>query len=136
MKPKPLTSKELNDIIKRMPFNSLLGLRVTRVYADGISMEMPVVEQLKNGFDTLHGGAIATLVDAVAGVGIFGHFGGQRKLTTVELKVNYLRPASEGKVRARTRFLKVGKTLVVSACDITDTHGHLIATGLITYMLL
>lgn len=99
-------------------------------------MELKVREELKNGFGSLHGGATATLIDAAVGVAILGQLGGKRPVTTVELKVNYLRPAPEGTVRARARFIKFGKTLVVSSCDVKDMHGHLIATSLVTYMLL
>lgn len=122
-------------MIARMPFNDLLGLRVARVYPDGLTMEMDVQPQYKNILGTLHGGATATLIDAAVGVAVIGHYGG-RQATTVELKVSYLRPASSGKVRARAKFIKTGKTLVVSSCDVKDEHGHHIATALVTYMLL
>lgn len=119
-----------------MPFNALLRLRVVRVYQDGLTMELDVTPQIMNMLGTLHGGATATLIDAAAGVAVIGHYGGQRATTTVEMKVNYLRPVTGGKVRARARFLKLGKTLAVINCDVKDEHGHLIATGLLTYMLL
>lgn len=123
-------------MLGRMPFNALLRLRVARVYQDGLTMELDVTPEVKNMLGTLHGGATATLIDAATGVAIIGHFGGQRETTTVEMKVNFLRPATGGKVRARARFIRVGKTLVVCGCDVKDQHGHLIATSLVTYMLL
>ena len=119
-----------------MPFNVALGLHVARVYRDGLTMELAVTEDLKNALGTLHGGVTATLMDAAVGVAVIGHFGGRRMATTVDMKVNYLRPVKEGTVRARSRFVKIGKTLAVCSCDVKDTHGHLIATGLVTYMLL
>jgi uncharacterized protein (TIGR00369 family) len=131
----PLTQKQMNKMIRSMPFNRLLGFRVARVYRDGLTMEMEVKQELYNIVGTLHGGATATLIDAAAGVALIGHLGG-RKVTTVELKVNYLRPAAEGKIRARARFVKVGKTLAVISCEVKDPHGHLMATALVTYMLL
>lgn len=123
-------------MIGRMPFNKLLKLRVTRLYHDGLTMELEVTPEVKNMLGTLHGGATATLIDAAAGVAIIGHFGGERPATTVEMKVNYLRPVTGGKVRARSRFIRMGKTLAVCSCDVKDGHGHLIATALLTYMLL
>lgn len=119
-----------------MPFNTLLRLRVARVYKDGLTMELDVSPEVKNILGTLHGGATAALIDAATGVAIIGHFGGQREATTVEMKVNYLRPVSGGKVRARARFIRMGKTLVVCGCDVKDEHGHPVATALVTYMLL
>jgi len=135
LKPKPLNAKELNALVTRMPFNQLLGLRVSRVYSDGLTMEMEVGDPLKNILGTLHGGATATLIDAAIGVAIIGQLGG-RPTTTVEMKLNYLRPVTHGKVRARSRIVKVGKTLVVANAEVHDSHGHLIAIGTATYLIL
>lgn len=117
-------------------FNATLGFKVVRVWKDGITMEAAVRPELTNIFGTLHGGVTATLVDAAAGVALFGQLGGQRAVTTVELKVNYLNPAGGGKVRARSKIIKLGKTLAVISVDVHDEHGKAVATGLVTYMLL
>lgn len=135
LKPQPLNRKELNELILKMPFNHHLGLRVTRVYKDGLTLECEVKPELTNLLGTLHGGVTATLIDAAVGIAVFGARGGA-PATTVELKVNYLRPASHGKVRARARLLKVGRTLAVGSAEVHDAHGHAIATALVTYMLL
>ncbi len=135
LKPTPLNRNELNALMPQMPFNHLLGLRVSRVYADGLTMEMEITDDRKNILGTLHGGATATLIDAAIGVAIIGQAGG-RPATTVELKLNYLRPATHGKVRARSRVVKIGKTLAVATAEVHDAHGHLIAMGSATYLLL
>jgi uncharacterized protein (TIGR00369 family) len=135
LKPKPLNLKELNALVSKMPFNHLLGMRVSRVYADGLTMELEVIDTLKNILGTLHGGATASLIDAAIGVAIIRQLGG-RPATTVELKLNYLRPAAEGKVRARAKVVKIGKTLAVGTAEVHDLHGHLIAMGSATYVVL
>ncbi len=119
----------------RISFNQHLGLRVTRVYRDGIAMECRIEPHKLNLLGTLHGGVTATLVDAAAGVAIISFLGG-RPATTVELKVNYLRPATQGKVHARSRILKLGRTLAFASVDVKDSHGRLIAAGSATYMVL
>lgn len=116
-----------------MPFNHHLGLKVSRVWADGLTLECAIRETLRNGLGTLHGGVTATLVDVSIGLAVIGQLGGQ-PATTVELKVNYLRPAANGKVFARARIVKIGKTLVTGTAEIKDPHGHLIAIGTATYM--
>ena len=135
LKPKPLNLKELNSLVSTMPFNHLLGMRVVRIYSDGISMEMEITPPLRNILGTLHGGATASLIDAVIGVSVIQQLGG-RAATTVELKVNYLRPAAQGKVRARSKIIKIGKTLAVARAEVHDLHGHHIAMGSATYLLL
>jgi len=135
LKPQPLNRKELNALMPKMPFNHLLGMRVSRVYSDGITIELEVTAELKNILGTLHGGATASLIDAAIGMAIIGQLGG-RPATTVEMKLNYLRPATHGKVRARSRIVKIGKTLAVATAEVHDLHGHLIAMGSATYLLL
>ncbi|MGB9611357.1 MAG: PaaI family thioesterase [Bryobacteraceae bacterium] len=125
----------LNALMERISFNSHLGLRVTRVYRDGIGLECRIEPHKLNVLGTLHGGVTATLVDAAAGVAILGRLGG-RLATTVELKVNYLRPVSEGKVHARARIVKMGRTLCFATVEVKDDHGRLVAQGSATYMVL
>lgn len=116
-----------------MPFDHHLGLKVSRVWADGLTLECAIREPLMNGLGTLHGGVTATLVDVSIGLAIIGQLGG-RLVTTVELKVNYLRPATNGRVLARARIVKLGKTLAVGTTEVKDPHGHVIAIGTATYM--
>jgi acyl-CoA thioesterase len=133
LKPKPLNRKELNALMPKMPFNHLLGMSVSRVYADGVTLELEVTPELTNLLGTLHGGATASLIDAAIGVAVIGLLGG-RPATTVELKLNYLRPATHGKVRARSKIIKIGKTLAFGTAEVHDLHGHLIAMGSATYL--
>lgn len=133
LKPTALNSRQLNQLIARMPFNHHLGLKVVRAYSDGLTLECRIKETLKNGLGTLHGGVTATLVDVSIGLAVIGLLGG-RPATTVELKVNYLRPATSDKVLARARIVKLGKTLAYGTAEVKDEHGHIIACGSATYM--
>jgi len=63
-------------------------------------------------------------------------FGGKRKITTVEMKINYFRPFSEGRIFARSRLLRIGSTLSVGSVDLTDTKGNVIGAAIVTYMFL
>jgi acyl-CoA thioesterase len=136
LKPTALNREELNRLMTTTSFNATLGFKVVRVWKDGITMEVQVRPELTNIFGSLHGGVTATLVDAAAGVALFGQLGGLRQITTVELKLNYLNPAGHGKVRARSRIIKLGKTLAVITVDVHDAHNRAVATALVTYMLL
>lgn len=117
-----------------MPFNDLLGIRLVEEHEDGVTIEMPIREELLNSNRVLHGGATASLVDAALGIAITQKWQG-RLTSTVEMKLNYLRPAREGKLTARSRFVKTGKTIIVGTVDVVDDAGQGIAFGLLTYML-
>ena len=119
-----------------MPFNQLLGIRVARLHPDGVTIECNLREELRNSAGVLHGGVTATMADAAVGIALSRHFGGLKTATTVELKINYLRPIADGKAAARARLLRIGAHLCVGRVDIFNAGRQLAATALVTYMLL
>jgi acyl-CoA thioesterase len=128
--------KDLRSQVDKMPFNKLLGIHVQRLHSDGLTIECKLRPDLMNLAGVLHGGVLATLADAAVGIALQRHFGGVRAITTVELKINYLRPVSAGKVRARARLLKVGARIAVGSVDLKDDAGKIVAAALLSYMLL
>jgi acyl-CoA thioesterase len=118
-----------------MPFNQHLGIRVTRVHRDGITIECPLRPELMNGAGVLHGGVTATLADVAVGLAIQRHFGRMTPITTVELKVNFFRPVASGKIVARSHLLRMGSRVLVGRVDLFDGHKRLAGAGLVTYIL-
>ena len=136
MKHPKLTAQQIRDFLPRVPFATLLGIKLTRVYRDGVTIECALRPELTNSFAVAHGGVAATLADAAVGTALNRHFGGKRPITTVEMKINYFLPATEGRIFARARLLRIGSTLCVGAVDLTNTRGQRLGTALVTYMLL
>lgn len=120
----------------KIPFNDLLGLKVKRVHKDGVTVELEIRDQLRNGHGGLHGGATATIVDAAVGCAVIHHFGGKRSATTVEMKLNYFLPLQNGRVRARAKLLRVGTTLAIGSVEVKDAKNRLAAFGVATYKIL
>ena len=118
-----------------MPFNQHLGIRVTRVHKDGITIECPLRPELMNGAGTLHGGVTATMADVAVGLALQRHFGRLTPITTVELKVNFFRPVPSGKIVARSRLLRVGSRVMVGRVDLFDARQNLAGAALVTYIL-
>jgi len=56
-------------------------------------------------------------------------------LTTVEMKVNYLAPVQKGKLVAKGRCIKIGKTLALGEAYINSAEGNLLAHGTSTMMV-
>jgi uncharacterized protein (TIGR00369 family) len=119
-----------------MPFNKLVGLRVVRRHADGVAIECPMTERLQNSAGVMHGGVMATIADAAVGIGLASHFEKRRPFTTTELKINYLRPISDGKLVARSHLVRIGKRLCVGRVDMFDGKRNLAAVAIVTYILL
>jgi uncharacterized protein (TIGR00369 family) len=91
---------------------------------------------LRNSAGVAHGGVAAAMADAAVGGAIQRHFGGGRQIATVELKINYFLPATEGRIFARSRLLRIGSTLCVGSVDLTDGQRRTIGTAIVTYMIL
>jgi len=56
--------------------------------------------------------------------------------TTVELKINYLRPVREAKLRAEGRVVERGRTIGYVECEVTDENGKLVAKSNSTCLVL
>ena len=115
-------------------YNATLGARVVS-YGDGEArLEMEVVPSVQNVAGSLHGGAIATLVDRAGTVAIVTADRDGRPGVTTDLNVSYFAPAPAGStVVAEARVLKAGKTLAYVTVDIRRvTDGVLVAQGRMT----
>ena len=113
-------------------FNQYLGIRIIRSHANGVTVQCPLRKELLNFSGVLHGGVTATLADVAVGQALTqrGH-----RSTTVEMKINYLRPVTGRRVTARSHLLRIGKTLCTARVDIFDDSRNLAAVALVTYML-
>jgi uncharacterized protein (TIGR00369 family) len=127
---------QIREFMAKVPFNLLLGIEVHRANADGVTLSCKLRDNLMNPAAVLHGGVTATLADVAVAAAIHHRFGGTRPITTVELKINYFRPVSEGTVYARATLLRVGATLCVGRVDLTDDQKRPIGVAIVTYIFL
>lgn len=136
MKTKKLAAPQVREVLAKIRFARLLGVRLAGLHRDGLTLECSVRKKLLNSAGVLHGGVSATLADAAAGVALHYLLGSHRPVTTVEMKINYFRPVSSGRVFARARMLRMGATLCIARVDIADARRKPIGTALVTYMIL
>jgi uncharacterized protein (TIGR00369 family) len=85
---------------------------------------------------TLHGGILCDVADAAMGMAYAATLGEGETFTTIELKMNFLRPVWTGKLVATGRVVKGGRTVGLVECDVTDAHGQLVARASSTCMTL
>lgn len=130
------TIKNAADFLSWHGFNCLLGFELVRTHRDGITIQCNVRPELLNGAGSLHGGVAATLADAAIGTALQHRFAGKRRFTTIELKVNYFRPVTEGRLLARGRLVRVGSTICVGRVDLEDDRRRSVGVAIVTYMLL
>jgi uncharacterized protein (TIGR00369 family) len=57
------------------------------------------------------------------------------RVTTIEMKINFLEPVEHGEIKADARVLRQGRTTSVVDCDVTDQDGRLVAKALMTFSI-
>ena len=81
-------------------------------------------------------GVLCDVADAAMGIAYASTLGESESFTTLELKINFLRPFRTGKLIATARMVKAGRTIGLAECDVTDAEGRLIARAMSTCMTL
>lgn len=86
---------------------------------------------------TIHGGAIASLIDTAAMVAAWADDSAPENLrgTTVSMTVSYLAPAEREDIQATARVLQRGRNLVFLDVEVRSVSRKDIARGLVTYKL-
>ncbi len=129
-------TQNIRDLLARHAFNHLLGFELVRTHRDGVTIQCRVRPELLNSGGSLHGGVTASIAEASVGNARNHHFEGVRRFTTIELKVNYFRPVTEGRLVARSRLVRVGSTICVGQVDLADQKRRSVGIAIVTYMLL
>jgi uncharacterized protein (TIGR00369 family) len=129
--PTRLDAAAVQAILDRSPFIGFLGLKVISVDHDKteIVMRMPMRPELERrpGTGQFHGGPIAAFVDIVGDFAIGMLLGGG--VPTINLRIDYLRPAVGGAVTGSARVRRQGRTVALVDVDVTDEKGNLVAVG-------
>ena len=99
-------------------------------------MTLEATERHENPMGTLHGGILCDLVDGAMGMAFFSTLEEGESFTTLELKINYLRPFWTGRLVAKGRVVSRGRTVGMTECDVEDVDGRLIARASSTCMAL
>jgi uncharacterized protein (TIGR00369 family) len=118
------------------PFPSLIGMTLTSVERGRARMEMTVDARHANPMGTLHGGVPCTLADSAMGLAYASTLDDGESFTTLELKINFLRPVWSGTLVAEGTVVQRGRMVGLAECTVTDERGRLIARASSTCMTL
>ena len=115
------------------PFMRFLGLTLIRSERGLVEVQLPFREEFmrQDGSDWYHGGVISALADIVGDYAVITETG--IGVPTIDLRVDYLRPARRGDLVGVGRTVRVGKTVSVADVEIRDTTGTLVAIGRAVY---
>ena len=118
------------------PVARLIGFQLTSVRHGESVIELEASETHANPMGTLHGGILCDIADAAMGIAFASTLEDGESFTTLELKINFLRPVWKEKLRAVGKLVKRGKSIGMVECDVTNSQGALVARSSCTCMVL
>jgi len=126
----------VSALTNRCPYFSLLSMSIHDVSIGHSLIEIEVQKKHLQPFRAVHGGVFASIIDAAVFWAVFPEVDENVGLTTVDLKVNYLAPAEDGKLIARGRRIKLGKTLALGEAEVINQKNKMLAHGTSTLIVL
>ncbi|MCK4509323.1 MAG: thioesterase family protein [Desulfuromonadales bacterium] len=135
---------------KKIAFNQVLGLKVESFDHDSPKISFEMREELVGNYQRgmLHGGVISTVIDVTGGLVAF--MGVQQRmgdvpikeklevfgcLSTIDLRVDYLRPGFGARFIATGSLLRIGKKVAVTRIELHNEKDNLIAVGTGAYVI-
>jgi uncharacterized protein (TIGR00369 family) len=118
------------------PLAEFLGIKFISHSNGQASAEFTAASQHANPMGTLHGGILCDLADAAMGVAFATTLQLDESFTTLELKINFLRPVWNGLLTAQAEVVSRGRTVGMVDCKVTDEKRRLIARATSTCMVL
>jgi uncharacterized protein (TIGR00369 family) len=133
-----------------IPFNRVLGVKITSLRADGVKGRIDMRPELIGHFisNRLHGGVISAGLDAMAGVAVMAAIGARHmdeapaqrlhrfgKLGTIDLRVDYLRPATGDHFELRANVMRLGSRVATARMEFLGADGTLLASGAAAYIV-
>jgi uncharacterized protein (TIGR00369 family) len=113
-----------------MGFTDEVGVEVDDMEEGRSRVRLEACDRHLNPAGTVHGGAIATLIDTAMGAAV--KTTGDGGTATVELKVTYLEPAMPGTVVVDAQVRKRGRRITIVEAEVWQDD-ELIAHGIGTF---
>ena len=129
----PITETEalirhVSAIFQTMTFPGLSGRIRTLSYEAGtVALEFEAAAALANPFGALHGGVVATLLDACMGIAGTVKSGGALAMPLAEMKISFVRPIAPGIIVGMGETIRLGKQLAFVEGTLLSASGGVLA---------
>lgn len=119
---------------QRTAIHRALGVRVERSEG-GVTLKGTVGSDFAraDGLESLHGGAVATLLDSATNFAIMAET--KQAWATVDFRVDYIRPTKLGEVEVRASVVQAGSSVGRARAELWDSTGKLTAMAVATLLV-
>ena len=118
------------------PVARLIGFTLTEVEPGRAVVALEADRRHANPMGTVHGGILCDIADAAMGIAYAATLDEGETFTTLELKINFLKPVRTGHLFATGRVVKGGRSVGLTECDVVDDKERLVARASSTCMTL
>ncbi|MDD4356365.1 MAG: PaaI family thioesterase [Smithellaceae bacterium] len=106
------------EIRKQSAFVKLLGLSIEKLKNGFCQSKLQIREEFLNKRKIVHGGVIYSMVDISMGVAVYSTLKKGEETATIEIKINYLKPANKKVLDCEAKVIQRGKQIAVIEADI------------------
>lgn len=116
----PSTEQRLDEIrdlfLEKIPFNRVLGIEILELSPGKALFSVPFRRQLIGDpvREALHGGVISAVADTCGGCAVWSAVRDEDRVSTIDLRVDYLRPGRPEELRCRGEVLRLGNRVGVA----------------------
>src|SRR5207302_2371265 len=100
-----------------------IGAEIVEVEEGKVVVELQASERHHHPGGVVQGGIITAIADAAMGISLMTAQPAGEANTTIELKINFIRPVTQGRIRAEGKVVEIRKSLLFSEADVYDADG-------------
>ncbi|WP_077210404.1 PaaI family thioesterase [Bacillus dakarensis] len=124
----------LRDDFESSPFWKHMGISFYRLEPGDVVIQIPVIRELMNTRNVLHGGAITTILDAIMGVTICS--AKEVLIATASLTTQFLAPVTDGTLYASANIINPGQRIQHVEAKVLNENGNTIAKAVGTFAII
>ena len=131
-----MAQKMVRGELPQPPVGKLIGFKLESIDKGRAVVTLEAEERHSNPMGTLHGGVLCDITDAAMGMAYASSLEEGETFTTLELKINFLKPIWKASLRAEGNVIRQGRTVGRVECTVRDAKGDLVARASSTCMTL
>jgi uncharacterized protein (TIGR00369 family) len=127
---------KLIKLVNSSPYPSHMAMRLVSIDFDTAGIEIALGRSHLQPYGIVHGGVLATLIDTATFWAAYLRIPEDAGLVNVDLKLNYLKPVRNGKLRAEGLCIKPGRSISYAEAKVYDESKEIVVHGTSTLMTL